>query len=751
MRACVGLLAFVGVGVAGCTGDRSEPASSESESARRAETGALTSAARAPATVEMAERLQGIAETIQPREHPYIVSARLDSARTREVPTELRERLRFRASLAQEALHVGRHDEAIETFESLLGEIQEHREAVPGQLTLGVLQALEVAYLKTWEQRECVEARRSPHCVVPIRRMAAGVDESIPRSAMRLLTTLLQFWPENRMYQWHLNLAYMMTGGYPEAVPERWRIPVEAFEPEYDLGRYPELAAELGLDVAGHAGGSIIDDFDGDGFLDIVASSWHLSDQLRFFRNNGDGSFTDRTVEAGLEGIVGGLNLVQADYDNDGHVDIFVLRGAWTDYGEPNSLLRNRGDGTFEDVTEAAGLLSVYPTQTAAWGDYDNDGWLDLYIGNESVGGPRNPSQLFHNNGDGTFRDVAEEVGAAIVGFVKGVVWGDIDNDGRLDLYISRLNEPNLLLRNEGPGPDGRWRFADVTRSAGVSEPVRSFPVWFWDYDNDGWLDLFVSGYSAEPADVAAEYLDVGHGAEPPRLYRNNGDGTFTDVAGRTRLDRVLLSMGSSYGDLDNDGYEDFYVGTGDANVHTIMPNRMFRNAGGRTFQEVTSSGGFGHLGKGHGVSFGDLDNDGDQDMHVTMGGAYEGDVARNLLFENPGHGNGWVTLRLEGVGSNRSAIGARIKVTVETETGPQEIHRMVTSGGSFGANSLQVEVGLGSASRIRALEVGWPTTGTRSRYADVELNRIYEIREGDDVLQPVPTRRFRLARDPGR
>ncbi len=170
----------------------------------------------------------------------------------------------------------------------------------------------------------------------------------------------------------------------------------------------------------------------------------------------------------------------------------------------PNSLVRNNGDGTFEDVTQQAGLAAEYSTQTASWGDYDNDGWVDLYIGNESTEGRLNPNQLFHNNRDGTFSDVAAEAGVAIAGFVKAVVWGDIDNDGRLDLFVSRLNQPNALFRNEGPDARGRWTFSNVTVSAGVSEPVVSFPAWFWDYDNDGWLDIFVSGFRASPGSMAA-------------------------------------------------------------------------------------------------------------------------------------------------------------------------------------------------------------------------------------------------------
>ena len=216
--------------------------------------------------------------------------------------------------------------------------------------------------------------------------------------------------------------------------------------------------------------------------------------------NNNDGTFSDMTSESGLEGLISGLNLVHADYNNDGFLDLLVLRGAWLNAEHPNSLLRNNGDGTFADVTEAAGLLAPAPTQTAAWGDYDNDDWVDLFIGNESAETTTYPCRLFHNNGDGTFTDVAADAGVAVVGFVKGVVWGDYDNDGQLDLFVTQLlaHQPNRLFHNDGPLADGTWSFRDVAIEAGVQGPPVSFPTWFFDYDNDVWDDLFVSGFRGQ-------------------------------------------------------------------------------------------------------------------------------------------------------------------------------------------------------------------------------------------------------------
>ena len=496
-----------------------------------------------------------------------------------------------------------------------------------------------------------------------------------------------------------------------------------------------------------------MEDFDADGDLDVMASSWGLRDQLRYFRNNGDGTFDDATLETGLEGIVGGLNLVHADYDNDGLADVLVLRGAWLDQPHPNSLLRGNRDGSFTDVTEAAGLLRDAPTQTAAWGDYDNDGDVDLFVGNESQFDATYPSQLFHNNGDGTFTDVADRAGVAVVGFVKGVAWGDYDNDGRLDLYVSRFGEPNHLFRNQGPSPNGRWSFRDVTAAAGVVEPRDSFPTWFFDYDNDGWLDLFVaapSSMSAELpetdrlAELTAEYLGQRRPAAHPRLHRNQGDGTFADVTEAVGLDRIMPTMGSNYGDLDNDGFPDVYLGTGNPHLEMLVPNRVFRNVGGARFKDATADG-FGHIQKGHGVSFGDIDHDGDQDVFMVLGGAFEGDESQNVLLLNPGHGHAWITVRLRGTVSNRLALGARLTVEVATPDGDRAIRATVGTGGSFGSSTLQQEIGLGNATMIRQLEVIWPGSGRRDTYRDVSLNRVILVREGAAAVESVEVRPLRF------
>jgi ASPIC/UnbV protein/VCBS repeat protein len=310
----------------------------------------------------------------------------------------------------------------------------------------------------------------------------------------------------------------------------------------------------------------------------------------------------------------------------------------------------------------------------------------------------------------------------------------------------------NVLYRNAGPSeglrarkPGCGWRFTNVAREAHVNEQIHSFPTWFFDYDNDGNEDLFVSGYMiTELGDITRDVLGLPTEADKARLYRNNGDGTFADVSRAVHLDHVLQAMGSNYGDFDNDGWLDMLIGTGNPDLGTLIPDRAFRNDGGRSFQDVTTSGGFGHLQKGHGVSFGDIDNDGDQDIYHAVGGAYESDHFRHALYRNPGHGNHFLVLKLEGVRSNRAAIGARIKVVVTTPHGGREIWKTVRSGGSFGASPLRQEIGLGDAQRIERIDILWPSGGM-SRLGSLALDRRYVIREGATAATPLVLRPFRL------
>lgn len=352
---------------------------------------------------------------------------------------------------------------------------------------------------------------------------------------------------------------------------------------------------------------------------------------------------------------------------------------------------------------------------------------------------------------------------------MKGAVWGDVNNDGLPDLFVSVLHGRNRLYVNRGGTSMSNWRFEERAAAAGVELPLASFPTMFFDFDNDGWQDLLVMSYDvkAEMHEmVAREYLglpltSVDKGVpvpmEPSRLYRNNHDGTFTDVTRKAGLDgKVIYAMGANFGDLDNDRWLDFYAGTGNPDLRSVIPNRMFRNVVGKRFDEVTLPGGFGHLQKGHATAFADLDRDGDEDVFMVIGGAYQGDRYTSVLFENPGwQDNAWVTLLLEGRSANRSAIGARVELVVdERGGGTRTIHRTVGTGGSFGAGSLQLHVGLGPATRVRRVRIRWPDLArSTTSYTDLAVNRFYRIVQGwePELLErsPVKFRKVKASEPP--
>ena len=690
-------------------------------------------------TRRMAALLQQITRDADPMRNPFRATEQVALLRaTITRTTNLEHLLALRSQLVQELLNTGQADVALKENEEIIRQWRQFapqdNKFLPGFLTTSAL-----CYLRMGEQENCLINHNADSCLFPIQGGGVHQLQRGSRGAVAALLDLLAKYPGDLRARWLLNIAYMTLGEYPAKVPPQWLIDPQLFASDYDIKRFPDVATQVGLNLEGLAGGVIVEDFDHDGFLDIMKSGWGLNDQLRLFHNNGDGTFAERTEQAWLIGEVSGLNMIQCDYNNDGWIDVLVLRGGWlrTEGHYPVSLLRNNGDGTFTDVTEAAGLMRLHSTNSAVWFDYNNDGWLDLYIANESSGKDTRPCELFRNNGDGTFTECAAEHGVDFVGFFKGVVSADYNNDGRPDLFLSRLDGQKMLLRNDGPAgadhsPKAHWHFTDVADDAGVTDPPSSFPCWFWDYDNDGLTDIMVTGYSIQDSgDIAADYLGIPHSGQRARLYHNNGDGTFADVSKAAGVNKLLHTMGCNFGDLDNDGWLDFYVGTGNPDFATLIPNRMFRNDGGKRFQDVTASGGFGNLQKGHGIAFADLNNDGDQDIFSVVGGAAEADTAHSQIFANPGHGNNWLKLSLEGVKTNRAAIGARIKVVVDTATGERAIYRTVGSGGSFGASPFRQEIGLGQARTIKRVEIFWPVTGLTQVVTGLAINHLYGIREG--------------------
>ena len=608
------------------------------------------------------------------------------------------------------------------------------------------LTVLRNAHLQAGEDENCVARHTAASCIIPFQKESLHTFPEHARRAADLSLEILALRPDSVSARWLLNLMRMVSGDYPEGVPAALRLAEDAFRSDEDFPRWSDRAPDLGVNVIDLAGGAVMDDFDGDGLLDLVSSTANPCDGLKAFRNDGRGGFEDVTDAWHLRGQLGGLNLVHADFDGDGRLDLLVLRGGWLrEWGRVrNSLLRNEiegGAGGFVDVTREAGLaLPAYPTQTAAWADYDGDGDLDLYVGNETSGKQPNPSQLFRNDGNGRFTDVAEAAGVANLRFAKGVAWGDIDGDGDPDLYVSNIGK-NRLYRNDGDGS-----FTDVAAEWGVEAPKGySFATWFFDYDNDGRLDLFVGDYGVPVDTVMASYMGRPADAGWPLIYRNVGTG-FEEVSADLGISRPMLPMGANYGDLDGDGWLDIYLGTGAPPYDALVPNVMLHNRGGTAFSDVSFAGGFAHLQKGHGVAFGDIDNDGDQDLFHQLGGFYPGDAYANALFENPGSGNAWITLRLEGRSANRFGVGARIAIQVREPEGTRTIHVLAGSGGSFGGSSMQQEIGLGRAVAIEEIQIRWPGSDTRQSFEDVAPNRFYRVVEGEAELEAIPMPRLRLA-----
>jgi hypothetical protein len=581
-----------------------------------------------------------------------------------------------------------------------------------------------VAGMRRGENENCLECRGEGACIFPIRPTAAHTKPEGSRLAIRHFTEYLGEFPEDQGVRWLLNLAYMTLGEYPHQVPGPYLFTFDGFGREFDIGRFKDIAHLVGVNRFQSSGGAIMDDFNNDGLLDLVVTTIDPGQTMAFYRNKGDGTFEDRTEAAGLARQYGGLNCVQTDYNNDGFLDIFISRGAWFKYPMRPTLLRNNGDGTFTDVTQAAGLMDPVNSICATWADFDNDGFLDVFICNET-----GPNRLYRNRGDGTFEEVAARAGVqgkGKPGRCKGAAWLDYDNDGYPDLFLNYHGSTPELFHNNRDGT-----FEDVTAAMGISGPQGGFSCWAFDYDNDGWLDIFATCYQASLNDLV---LDIQ--GKPPRefadvtrLYRNLGGKRFQDVSQKMGVDRVFGTMGSNFADFDNDGYLDFYLGTGDPSIDMLIPNRMFKNVGGQRFADITTTSGTGHLQKGHGVACGDWRRVGSVDLFEQLGGPVPGDRYHNILFLNPGQGTNWLEVKLIGKKTNRAAIGARVKVIAAGDP-PLTVHRHVSSGSSFGGNPLQQHIGLGKASSVATLEIYWPTSGTTQVFHDLHVNQAIEITE---------------------
>ncbi len=505
--------------------------------------------------------------------------------------------------------------------------------------------------------------------------------------------------------------------------------------------RFVDVAAERGIrhhSVCGDPGKEVILDtlgtgacwldYDGDGDLDLFLANGSRLDLKpgvgsppldALFRNDG-GRFTEVAAQAGVADARWGVGCAVADYDADGDQDLFVSH-----YG-PDALYRNNGDGTFTDVGERAGVADPRWGTSAAFADYDGDGWLDLYVANyldfdpASVprrgsgtnckfrgvpvfcgprGLPGTPDVLYRNNGDGTFRDASRSAG--LRGderfYGLGVVWGDYDNDGDPDLYVANDSTPNLLYRNNG---DGTLQEIGVRAGVGYSGDGREqagMGADFGDYDNDGRLDILVTNFSHD-------YVT---------LYRNGGDGYFSDVsfkAGLVEPTLPTLGWGTRFFDYDLDGDLDLFVANGhvypevdrqDIGTSYLQPKHLFENTGGR-YVERTHQGGPGLDSRrsSRAAAFADFDEDGDLDILVT-----NIDGAPELLESRGAHGH-WLGVALRGSRPNLGAVGARLTIVAG---GRRQIREVRGDGSYLSYSDPRALFGLGEVGRVESLEVRWP------------------------------------------
>lgn len=583
-----------------------------------------------------------------------------------------------------------------------------------------------VTALRRGENDNCILCRGESSCILPISRAAVHTNPEGSRRAIQHFTEYLEQFPDNLEIRWLLNLAHMTLGEYPDRVDPRYLVNLDSFlNSEFDIGKFRDIGHVVGVNCFNQAGGAIMEDFDNDGLLDIARTSFDPTEPIRLFKNEGHGKFENRSEAAQLTDQLGGLNCMQTDYNNDGYMDIFIVRGAWLDNAMRPSLLRNNKDGTFTDVTKESGLLVPANSIAASWADYDNDGCLDVFICCE-----RQPSRLHRNLRNGTFEDVTEQAGLyqpKIGG--KGAAWIDYNNDGLQDLFVNYLvySGQAQLFQNQGAG-----KFIDVTKSMNIDGPTMGFSCWAWDYDNDGWMDIFATCYDRKLSEIVKGLQGQPHVLPRGRLFHNRQGKGFEDVAQEAGLDGVYSTMGSNFADFDNDGFLDMYLGTGEPELSTLVPNRMFKNVGGSRFAEITAASGTGNLQKGHGVACGDWDRDGNVDIFIEMGGAVPGDRYHNILFQNPGHSNRWLTVKLIGTESNRAAVGARIKIVTAGKES-RTIHRHISSGSSFGANPMQQTIGLGMTDCIDLLEIYWPKTKQRQVFRNIAPNQAIEITESVD------------------
>ena len=524
-------------------------------------------------------------------------------------------------------------------------------------------------------------------------------------------------WRPTSIDQWLLRVTLDQIKN-PPPLPKNVVFEVDEAKPNVNLA-FEDMAPELGLKRLNGNGTVAFGDIDGDGALDlIVAGSGTF---LTAYRQV-NGKFVDATAAFGLAQVPSGYSLNLVDYDNDGRLDLYISYNGWN--GPMLNRLFHNESGRFVDVTKKSGLDNSGSGFVSLWADLDNDGWIDVVIANGVLKDGSVP-QIYRNNRNGTFTNVTKAAGLnepPAWGAI-GLALGDYDKDGRVDIFINGLGDgPNRLYHN-----DGNWHFTEVAAKAGVAQaPHNGFVAFFFDYNNDGLPDLLTT--SLAPWEVVVEGLRAGYkprGLHPDssRLFRNNGNGTFTDVTMAAGLAAPMGTMGAGVADLDNDGFLDIYFGTGDPQLMRLEPNRFFHNNGNGTFTDLTRAVGFARPGnKGHGVAFADIDNDGDLDVFAQLGGHYPGDHAYNAFYRNlKGNQNNWLEVDLQ-----PARIGAKLTV----RTGDLLVYREVKGSEGFGATSpYRQHFGLGKHSIIDSIEVAWPN-GTTSKLTSLPVNQVISVKQ---------------------
>ena len=444
-------------------------------------------------------------------------------------------------------MYEGRFSEAATSMQESLKLIRAGRLSSPTSTELTALLGVIALHRELEDQQSVAGGHASDGFL--LRAEPAGTPHTETRKAVNQLAAACAESPGEMRLRWLLNVAYMMVGEYPDGVPRESLIRLGLHGSQSEIGRFENVAPRVGSNSRGlsSGGGSVFDDFTGDGLPDLFSTSLDPTKGASLYVNRGDGTFEDRSSFGRPCRPDLCRNASPADFDNDGDLDVLLLRGG-SDIAMPLSLLMNQGTGTFVDVTAAAGLIESISSGSAAWGDYDNDGLLDLFVCGEflstsgDVGAllldPRNRCRLYRNQGKGRFLDVAGAAGVSNERCAKAAAWGDYDGDGRLDLFVSNVDGPCRLYHNLGNGS-----FHDVANELGVSGPSHNHSsiCWFWDFNNDGRLDLFVNDDKLTFTDMVASYAGLkSEETTHPRLYRNLGQSGFRDVSLNVGFDQPM-------------------------------------------------------------------------------------------------------------------------------------------------------------------------------------------------------------------